>query len=95
MIDMYCRHNHGVDERCEGCRELYEYAHQRALKCPFDEEKPVCGKCQIHCYKPEMKEKIREVMKYSGPKMISSHPILAIRHLISSRKGVPMVGKKR
>ena len=45
-----------------------------------------CSNCKVHCYKPEMREKIREVMRFSGPRMILYHPIMAIRHVIESRK---------
>ncbi len=95
MIDMYCRQHHGGVTLCESCQELYSYARQRSLKCPFGEDKPACGKCQVHCYKPKMKAKIREVMKISGPKMIYSHPILAIRHLMVTRKEAPATGKRK
>jgi hypothetical protein len=33
-----------------------------------------------------MREKIREVMRFSGPRMIFHHPIMAIRHLIECRR---------
>ena len=39
-------------------------------------------KCPIHCYKPEMKEKIREAMRYAGPGMILYNPVAAIKHLL-------------
>jgi hypothetical protein len=95
MIDMYCRHHHKTEKTCESCQALFDYARQRSLKCPFGEDKPVCAKCQTHCYKPEMKAKIKDVMKFSGPKMISVHPMLAIRHFISARKEAPMIKKQR
>lgn len=89
MIDLFCRQHHGGGERCRECRELFDYARSRSMKCPFGDDKPVCGRCRIHCYKPGMKEKIREVMKYSGRKMVLSHPILALRHLVDARKILP------
>ena len=94
MIDIYCRKHHGGDRFCESCQELYYYARQRSLKCQYGEDKPVCGKCQVHCYKPKMKAKIREVMKFSGQKMIYSHPILAILHLMAKRKKAPSTKKR-
>jgi hypothetical protein len=94
MIDMYCRHHHDGDKLCESCQELYLYARQRSLKCPFGEDKPTCGKCRVHCYKPKMKAKIREVMKFSGPKMIHSHPILAMRHFFMATRKEPPVTEK-
>jgi hypothetical protein len=86
MIGMYCRGHHGSRKTlCEECRNLFSYAEQRTLQCRFGEEKPACGRCPIHCYKPQMKEKIGRVMRFAGPRMIYCHPILAIRHLIAAR----------
>jgi hypothetical protein len=33
-----------------------------------------------------MREKIKEVMRYAGPRLIYRHPILAIRHLLDGLK---------
>jgi hypothetical protein len=88
MIEMYCRGRHGsrAGQLCVECRELREYADARLDRCPFGPEKPTCSKCPIHCYKPIMRERIREVMRYAGPRMLNKHPILGLRHLIDSRK---------
>ncbi len=88
MIRLYCKNNHGLKngEMCDECKELAEYAKLRSEKCPFMKEKTFCANCKVHCYKPEMREKIRKVMRYSGPRMIFYHPILAMWHLISSKK---------
>ena len=82
MIALYCRKNHGGKTLCADCRELSEYACSRSEKCPFMENKTFCSNCRVHCYKPEMREKIRLVMRFSGPRMIFWHPITAIRHVI-------------
>jgi hypothetical protein len=87
MIGIYCRGRHGGGAvLCEECQALRLYAEQRTLKCPFGEEKPACGQCPIHCYKPQMREKIGRVMRYAGPKMIYRHPIQAIRHLLIAKR---------
>lgn len=65
---------------------LSQYAMQRSDKCPFMETKTFCSNCRVHCYKPEMREKIREVMRFSGPRMILHHPVMAVRHVIESKK---------
>lgn len=87
MIKKYCRGRHktrgGV---CDECRELTEYALFRLEKCPFKENKKFCSFCKIHCYKPEMREKIKFVMKYSGPRMLFTHPIFAISHAVQMIK---------
>ena len=87
MIRLYCRKKHGVKgELCPDCRQLAEYAEMRSKKCPFMESKTFCSNCKVHCYKPDMREKIRAVMRFSGPRMIMYHPVMAIRHLIESKK---------
>lgn len=91
MIRLYCRKNHGKEGHASGgmcpeCQKLAGYAKQRSQKCPFMEQKTFCANCKVHCYKPEMREKIRAVMRFSGPRMLLYHPILAIWHLICSMR---------
>ena len=82
MIRLYCRKCEGHDELCPSCKELLDYAHSRLERCRYGEHKPTCKKCSVHCYRPQMKEHIRMVMRWSGPRMIIYHPIAAIQHLI-------------
>lgn len=88
MIKKYCRAHHGTkkNELCPECNELLDYAKLRREKCPHGENKPFCSNCPIHCYKPAMREKIREVMRYSGPRMMFDHPVIAVKHLIETKK---------
>lgn len=86
MIAIYCRKVHGSKSLCPDCEALAEYACQRSDSCPFMETKTFCSNCKVHCYKPDMREKIRAVMRFSGPRMIFHHPVMAIRHLIETRK---------
>ena len=86
MIAIYCRKNHGGKDLCPDCAALEAYARQRSDKCPFMETKTFCSNCKVHCYKKDMREKIREVMRFSGPRMIFYHPVMAIRHVIESKK---------
>ncbi|MGR5205955.1 MULTISPECIES: nitrous oxide-stimulated promoter family protein [Vibrio] len=90
MIEVYCHDHHGTKgELCSACRKLLDYAEVRLDRCPYGEDKPACNKCPIHCYKPEPKELMRLVMRYSGPRMLIHHPILAIRHLVHEKRSVP------
>ena len=82
MIRLYCRKSEGHGELCPSCRELLDYAHSRLDRCRYGEDKPTCKKCPTHCYRPEMKERIKMVMRWSGPRMILYHPLAAIRHLL-------------
>lgn len=88
MIEKYCKGNHKTQkhELCKDCRELLDYVKLRREKCPHGENKPFCSNCPIHCYKPDMRERIRAVMRYSGPRIVFSHPILAMRHLIETKR---------
>lgn len=86
MIEMYCRHHHSATGLCEDCSELYDYAEKRILECRYGFEKPACSECPVHCYKPEYRERIRRLMRYSGPRMMLRHPYYAVMHLIDKRK---------
>ncbi len=86
MIHIYCKYHERNRKLCNECQQLLEYAHQRLNYCKFGERKPTCRKCPIHCYKPDMRYKMRKVMRFSGPRMIFFHPIMAIQHLWAERK---------
>lgn len=95
MIECYCFDNHkNAGGLCPDCRALLDYAEIRLHKCPFGDNKPTCVKCPIHCYQPALREKIREVMRYAGPKMIWKHPILAIFHIIDGKRPIPPIPKR-
>mgnify|MGYP001141112652 FL=1 len=90
MIRLYCRaQHHPAGDLCAECMELEAYALQRIEKCPFGWRKPACAKCPIHCYKPEMRERVRRVMRYAGPRMLLRHPILALLHLLDGWRKPP------
>ncbi len=92
MQAIWCRDKHGAQPDgglCPACRDLMAYAAKRLAVCPYGEEKPVCAKCQIHCYGPKQREEVREVMRHSGPKMILRHPLLAIGHVLDKRYVAP------
>ena len=96
MIDIYCRGHHGTrGVLCDDCSELLNYAHLRLRKCPYQEEKPTCANCPIHCYQPEMQAKIRATMRYAGPRMLLRHPLLAIQHLLDGRQEAPDLHRRR
>jgi len=90
MICKYCRGKHKAKRKelglkrgevCPECKELTDYALFRLSKCPFKVNKKFCSFCKIHCYKPDMRQKIKDVMRYSGPRMLPTHPIFAMSHV--------------
>ena len=87
MVGIYCSGKHAMkNQLCEDCTSLIEYANQKIDKCPYNETKPTCAKCPVHCYKSDMRNLVREVMRYSGPRMTYKHPILAFQHLLDGFK---------
>ncbi len=87
MINLYCKGTHKTrGQLCQECGELFSYAKKRLDSCKFVDEKPTCEKCTVHCYKPVMREKVKIVMRYAGPRMVLAHPVDAIRHMIKSNK---------
>lgn len=87
MIALYCKKKHHTrDGLCPECAALEAYARQRSEKCPFMETKTFCSNCPVHCYKADMREKIRKVMAFSGPWMLLYHPVTAIRHVLETIK---------
>lgn len=82
MIRLYCRRCLGVDGLPEEYADLLTYARARLDHCKFGEGKPTCRRCPIHCYAPSRRELMRQVMRWSGPRMILYHPIMALRHLL-------------
>ncbi len=95
MVRLYCHDHHTTQtDLCAECSELLGYALARLDKCPFQEGKTSCAKCPAHCYKPDMREKIRIVMRYAGPRMPYRHPILAIYHMFDGRRKEPVSAKR-
>lgn len=56
---------------CRPCTMLLGHAFVKRAHCPFN-PKPACKHCQSHCYQPMYREQIREVMRFSGRKLVLS-----------------------
>jgi len=89
MLHLYCKDQHGSSSSGPDCQELLDYAMGRLEGCPFQEDKTTCVKCPVHCYKPAMCVRIRQVMRYAGPCMLVKHPALAAWHLIDEFRTKP------
>ena len=92
MVALYCAGNHDAAARterahcgeavCADCAAIDAYAVLRTERCRKMEVKTSCEECGNHCYAPAQREQIRAIMRYAGPRMITRHPIAAIRHLL-------------
>ena len=90
MIGIYCRGHHHANRSaasesepslCPDCRRLLTSARSRITACPRMDVKSFCSACPVHCYSREMREKIREVMRWSGPRMLLHHPLMTLHHM--------------
>ncbi len=91
MINIYNKKKFKQKQLTKEMQELLDYAYVRIENCPHRKknvngEKPFCSCCTIQCYKADMKQKMVEVMKFSGPRLIFLHPIVSIDHLQKTLK---------
>lgn len=87
MIAIYCKSKHSYkDALCPQCQEVKNYAVKRLEQCRYGEQKPTCRICPVHCYNPDMQAKMREIMRYSGVRMLILHPLYSIKHFYKEFK---------
>jgi len=84
FVEVYCAGKHGAAEKvtfslpaalgehrlCPECLVFMQYAVARRIKCPLEAEKPTCKHCKVHCYNKAKLEKVKEIMAYSGKKLM-------------------------
>ena len=96
FVELYCHARHedsvkagvalqGVNCKeprlCGECAGLLEHAVLKRLHCPLD-PKPACKRCPIHCYGKDYRGRIREIMAFSGRRMILRGRLDYIRHFL-------------
>ncbi len=95
FVSVYCADHHSHEVRtffkseyvkgeriyCAACTEFLEYAINRRLCCPLA-DKPSCKSCHVHCYRPGHREKVKEIMRYSGKKLITRGRIDLLFHYL-------------
>ncbi len=82
MIRLFCRARHGTKTSlCADCSVLLARVLERLRSCTRD-PKPACRDCAAHCYPPPVRARIKEVMRFSGPRMLLLHPLLTLRHYL-------------
>ena len=84
FVEVFCSGKHADTEKqpfllpqvlgerllCPECAAFMAYAIAKRMKCPLEVEKPSCKHCRIHCYAKAEREKVREIMAYSGRKLM-------------------------
>jgi hypothetical protein len=91
MVAIYCRDHHAPSSGnvCQECAALMDYATRRLDRCVFGDDKPTCVNCKVHCYSAALREQVRVVMRYAGPRMLRRHPWLALAHIVDGRRPAP------
>jgi hypothetical protein len=90
MVTLHCYAHHGArEDLCPECDALMTYATRRLDRCVFGDGKPTCANCTVHCYNATMREDVRTVMRYAGPRMLWRQPLLALAHLRDGRRAAP------
>jgi hypothetical protein len=84
FIRLYCgaKHSSLVKEKVEAleitggeillcleCTKIAKHALEKRCNCPL-EPKPSCKRCRIHCYSTDYRARIREIMAFSGRRMM-------------------------
>ena len=81
MIRIYCKGKAHGQVICNDCSRLLAYSLLRLDKCPHGEKKGSCKSCKTHCYKEPQRTRIRQIMRYAGPRMMLRHPGITFRHI--------------
>ena len=96
MVALYCRgHDHDGAPLCADCAGLLDYATRRLERCVFGDAKPTCANCLVHCHTATMRERVRDVMRWAGPRMLWRHPWLAITHVLDGRRPAPQLPARK
>jgi hypothetical protein len=82
MIEIYCKKKHKTKTLCPFCNDLLNYSLLKIDNCPVIETKTFCSKCSIHCYNKNRSTQIKQVMRFSGPRIFFKHPFLVIKHFL-------------
>lgn len=84
MMKIYCEKHHHLKEQelCQSCEKLWVYAERKTDACPWGEKKTFCNQCRGHCYDMSKRYQMKKIMRYSGPRMLLRHPLLALLHMI-------------
>ena len=65
---------------CAECESLLNHGVVKRLRCPLD-PKPMCKDCPDQCYCADYRTRVREVMRFSGPRMILRGRLHYLFHL--------------
>jgi hypothetical protein len=74
MIKIYCGKKHKSDGLCSDCSNLLVYCENKINSCRWIKNKPNCSSCTTVCFSKENREKLRNIMRFSGPRLLYLDP---------------------
>ena len=80
-------------ELCPNCYELLKKVTTHTGRCPHMAYKSFCHHCPRPCYTSEKRAEIVPIMSYGGKRLLLYHPILTIRHGITTIKSLNFLKK--
>ena len=80
MVKIYCSKNH-KGSICEDCEKVLNYSFLRIDKCRYMETKSFCSACETPCYNTIMRNKMKDIMSYSGKRLIFYNPLIVFKHI--------------
>lgn len=81
IIRLYSKYHDKSEDLSPELQALLNYAKARLEHCKFGNNKPACKHCPVHCYKPDMREKMRQVMRWIMPRYLFVSPWEFFKHL--------------
>lgn len=66
---------------CQDCTKLLTHAFVKRSHCPM-KPKPACKHCPNHCYHPTYRKQIREVMRFSGARLLLTGRLDYLFHML-------------
>lgn len=90
IIRLACAEQHApTGALCADCAALIDYVAARLAKCPYGADKPTCRNCPVHCYRPAERQRIKDVMRFAGPRLLAKGDLGALKHLLHGMKKPP------
>ena len=77
FVAVYCREHHGGEEKVS-----FPMSHLRLRDALGDREPVLCADCETQCYAPGYRERVREVMRFSGVYLVRRGRLDLLAHYL-------------
>lgn len=86
---IFCNAHHPDADRdeaglCPACRNTIDATFARTATCP-NHQRSNCEDCAVKCQRGDAQARIKEIMRYSAPRMLFRHPLMTLEYLRKKR----------